>query len=537
MFWNIENPDNYILTDEIESIIYDENVRIDYFCKNYSIMSNTFKIVETASIKNNMNLNRIQLDKISEDNVINEKSKAQKSNQVNAIGDSELHQIDRQINKFFNEYKGLKPYLPDLNILKFDEGDVKLRQEHQKKLESLENSFIMFILILLFYIFTIIFILASRDLKSDYNTKRTLEDMFDAESIHSEKDLYTYLVRKIGARFMNFDNVKNLDEYYWPEEAVFDTKFTFGTEEWGPEADTKEIASQLKNERKTVGRFKLASTIHMVINKVNTKQCLEGSTFSEYFSANETCYHAFYDASTKSTSIIDVSETLKKTLTDSSYRSPIDIAELSTYKTSAEAGINYEIQGMMGNYSGDGYHIDFDPKMDFFEFFSQMSALFPIKHYDSDYNYNPEFSGIVKNKEEFFLTNKSTRAISVFFNIYLESEDLFSLVKMVVEFSPMGYVSTTIIEKSNFVPNLFKGSYVGLEIVRIIIMLLFVYFAAYEIYRKIRVKEHWSKVVSSDTMITALLLIFFVYSFVIKINYLNTESTEIFKTDSFYVNN
>ena len=146
-FWGIPKEKEYLLTDDFEAIIYDEEMEVDEFLRSYSVRFQTFRLISTSFLKTRTKLVLAQEDTLEKNNLFESKFKKvlKKSGQ-----ESSLHYV----NEFTNEFTGLKPY-----FLKKDENAVeKDLLESKKQARELDTSFIMFALSIIFMSFTIAFI-------------------------------------------------------------------------------------------------------------------------------------------------------------------------------------------------------------------------------------------------------------------------------------------------------------------------------------------------------------------------------------------
>ena len=146
-FFRIENPNDYLLTDDSEAILYNEDLEIDEYMKYYSVRLNVFRLVSSLLLRARSKIIPIQENKLKEMNTFKSKSRNEVKNTGQGTG-------SQYLNEFINDYSGFKPYIlrKDDTIPEKEPGEIKAQAK------ELDTSFIMLLLTIVFMAFTIFFI-------------------------------------------------------------------------------------------------------------------------------------------------------------------------------------------------------------------------------------------------------------------------------------------------------------------------------------------------------------------------------------------
>ncbi len=155
------------MTENTEILIYDEEISIDYYLRNYSVSINIFKLVNITFIKTRNTLSSAQTQSIREGNrfLLSEDKRAEEE-----LGfmnhDNNIKLIKQETKGFFQDYPGLKIYM-------LNEKEAKLfnPQTALQKQTSMGNSFLMLLILITLFVFTIMFFFQVRDI-SRVNTNR-----------------------------------------------------------------------------------------------------------------------------------------------------------------------------------------------------------------------------------------------------------------------------------------------------------------------------------------------------------------------------
>ncbi len=376
-FWNIDNPNEYLITDESESIIYNEDMAINNYMRNYSVRSNLLRLIKTNILNSRIKITPLQDSRIKDLNQFESKSKGDKK----FIGSSSSTQI---INEFINYYTGLKPYYSETK--KGEEKNEKISNSVQPK--DLDTSLIMLLLILLFFFLTIFVIYRNEnDILQNKRKIDYLTFLFDNSKVTSPFALANYLLDKIFGQILKNRSINNNIN----NEPIYDID-NFKLYEWLYNNENVKLSECIiknciiKNENETYyldsdkftncskkkyinadGIISLSS-VHIVIEKVKKKKCYSGRSVKKINEENFSCYEVDYesgnklkddlkfDVSTKNLS--DIDNDLSQKLYDNIIKS------FENYKSNKKANVKYSIHSLGGDFNGDGYHADFPLRND-----------------------------------------------------------------------------------------------------------------------------------------------------------------------------
>lgn len=369
-FWNIGNPNEYLLTDESESIIYNEDMPINNYMRNYSVRSNLLRLIKTSILNSRIKITPLQDSRIKELNNFESKSKGDKK----IIGSSSSTQI---INEFINYYTGLKPYYSEKK--KDEKKSQKINNSVLPK--NLDTSLIMLLLVLLFFFLTIFVIYRKEnDILQDKRKIDYLTFLFDNSNVTSEFELANYLIDKIFGQVL-----KNRNENINPaDQCIYDID-NFTLFKWlHDNLDTVSLSQCLYNETISnnsdsyclnISNFTKCSkekyinaegiislsSVHVVLEKVKEKKCAGRSVGK--INDNFKCYEVNYKKGNKlktqlqysniTNNISDIDNTLSQELFKNITNS------FQNFQSSKKANVKYSIHTLGGDFNGDGYHADF----------------------------------------------------------------------------------------------------------------------------------------------------------------------------------
>ena len=371
-FWNIDNPNEYLLTDESESIIYNEEMAINNFMRNYSVRSNLLKLIKINILNSRIKITPLQDSRIQELNLFESKSKGDKK----IVGSSSSTQI---INEFINYYSGLKPYYSE----KKKGGDKNEKISNSVQPKDLDTSLIMFLLILLFFIFTIVVIYRNEnDILQDKRKIDYLTFLFDNSKVTSPFALANYLLDSIFGQVLK--NKKNDTNKF-----ICD-RDNFTLYEWLYKSDNKELSQCLSKDYIHINNNKYClntsefiecskdkyinaegiislSSVHVVIEKVKEKKCYSGRSV-ERINENSKCYEVDYEKGKKrkedlnytdiSKNSLDIDNDLSKELYENIINS------FKHFQSNKKTNVKYSKHTLGGDFNGDGYHADFPLRND-----------------------------------------------------------------------------------------------------------------------------------------------------------------------------
>ena len=378
-FWNIDNPNEYLITDESESIIYNEDMAINNYMRNYSVRSNLLRLIKTNILNSRIKITPLQDSRIKDLNQFESKSKGDKK----FIGSSSSTQI---INEFINYYTGLKPYYSETK--KGEEKNEKISNSVQPK--DLDTSLIMLLLILLFFFLTIFVIYRNEnDILQDKRKIDYLTFLFDNSKVTSPFALANYLLDKIFGQIIknrrinnntNKDSIEDRDNftlYEW----LYNNSENLKLSECIIKGDTIDINENdkyylnitnftdcAKDKYINADGIISLSSVHIVIEKVKKKKCYSGRSVKKINEENFSCYEVDYESGNKlkddlnfddfTKNLSDIDNDLSQKLYDNIIKS------FENYKSNKKANVKYSIHSLGGDFNGDGYHADFPLRND-----------------------------------------------------------------------------------------------------------------------------------------------------------------------------
>lgn len=241
-YFGIENPNDYLLTDDTEAILYDEDFKIDDYMKFYSVRINILRLMSAVLLRARAKIIPLQEDRLKETNLFKSKLR----NEVKKSGHGSGGQY---INEFINYYLGYKPYfLQEENIVEKDSSEVK------SEAKELDTSFIMLALTLVLMAITLAFI------------------------YRSEKDI-----------LLDNKKIVNLQEQFQPSYK----SYTF-------DAIQYEIAQKIGKLKNEIKGFVLVSSFHIIVEKV--KECdLSSEKLLFDLIKDSKCYEPYYNRKNKKT--------------------------------------------------------------------------------------------------------------------------------------------------------------------------------------------------------------------------------------------
>jgi hypothetical protein len=275
-FYGIEKPSDYIITDEVDSIIIQNEMKINFYLKDYSIYSNNFKLISIDELKNKENLNIKQENKIMQDNkLIGVKGAVQVS--ANPKYDTTLGKTKA----FFNEYSGMKNFLL---LEKTDENSIN-KKDSNSFVQKLDTSIVMMIFLIMYFAITFLFIY-QRVIKANYTKYEFLKVLYKIDEIKDNSSLFKFISNRVllpyykSLNYKNNPNMNNSDSYDEYNEDLIDM---FG------KLKIDDIITYDKDEKKKINRtamdtylfdnteniifFTFASNIRIIASKTIQKNC------------------------------------------------------------------------------------------------------------------------------------------------------------------------------------------------------------------------------------------------------------------------
>lgn len=164
-----DESEDYLLTDDTEAILYDEDLKIDDFMKYYSVRINILRLMSATLLKARVKIIPLQEDRLKETNTFKSKLRNEVKKSGNGSG-------SQHTNEFINYFMGYKPYFlsQEENIVEKDSSEVK------SEAKELDTSFIMLALTILLMALTLAFIYRSeKDILLDYTKITNLKSEFE----------------------------------------------------------------------------------------------------------------------------------------------------------------------------------------------------------------------------------------------------------------------------------------------------------------------------------------------------------------------
>lgn len=331
-FFRIENPNDYLLTDDSEAILYNEDLEIDEYMKYYSVRLNVFRLVSSLLLRARSKIIPIQENKLKEMNTFKSKSR----NEVKKTGQGTGSQY---LNEFINDYSGFKPYIlrKDDTIPEKEPGEIKAQAK------ELDTSFIMLLLTIVFMAFTISFIYrGQKDVLLDNKKIESMKSIFDASEVGDIVSLGRYFVNKLVIPLAKNEklpiNTNYCDNLFGKIEKLNATNI-----------DNDGTITTPENE------FIKVSSLHVILARIPTKEC----QYSALLDGKVTdCYYSRYGGKIDENNFTDDE---LYTLNQSSIQDKIVEKiqkQMKQYKSSKKAKIKTNLDTLGGNFDGSGHHFD-----------------------------------------------------------------------------------------------------------------------------------------------------------------------------------
>jgi hypothetical protein len=293
-YWGLNDEKEYVITDDSESFIYNENQSINTFLENYSVSNNLFRLVSINTFKNRKKIFPIQEHRFRE-NKLSAKQKPREKKRYELTADSST----TEITKFYNEYAHIKPYL-----LLPDEKNIVRNIDPYAQARNIETSFWMLLLLLIFFALTIIFLFGTRDIELNKTRLDYLNSVFGNGNVHNYTTLFSYFFVNIGINLLNtkdsrkraseeklrndFNLINNLMNLY-PEGSFRSVNTTDNIEY----LDTSRLIEYMATI-KDAADYYLVSSVKIIYHKVKTENCSSNENIATILSSNDVCYSVYY---------------------------------------------------------------------------------------------------------------------------------------------------------------------------------------------------------------------------------------------------
>ena len=243
-YFGIENINDYLLTDDTEAILYDEELKIDDYMKFYSVRINILRLMSITLLRARAKIIPLQEDRLKETNTFKSKLR----NEVKKSGHGSGSQYT---NEFINYFMGYKPYFlsQEENIVEKDSSEVK------SEAKDLDTSFIMFALTIVLMALTLAFI------------------------YRSEKDV-----------LLDNKKITNLQSQFEPSATLFDEL-------------QSDFESKIVILKRRVKGFIPVSSFHIIVEKVKTCTLNNEKLFADLIK-DSICYEPYYSYKNKKKDIL-----------------------------------------------------------------------------------------------------------------------------------------------------------------------------------------------------------------------------------------
>jgi hypothetical protein len=332
-FWGINDYNEYVICDDYENLIYNENLYINSYITEYSISSNNFRLVALNTIKSRKKFTPLQEIRMKEENKLISKQKTVQRLNYEYTTDTSV----TKIRDFFSKYLGLKPYL--LQVEEKEGSEKKLTPHQQAK--NIETSFWMLFILLIFFFLTIMFIYNTRDVSLNNLRIKYVRDLFDNSEVRDFTSLYQYLVRKIGFAlvsntnntFVGYDSLNEIPSFNYNIRTAFDELlpdwYRFknitlkdsrtNTSKIYEVIDSAHLNTKVLDIKNSLD-FLLISSIKFIYNKVEPKgSCNKSPRFEDIITTADICYPEYYDNNVKVDTISSSANYLKDWKTYTQY--------------------------------------------------------------------------------------------------------------------------------------------------------------------------------------------------------------------------
>jgi hypothetical protein len=531
-YWNLE-PNEFILTDETESIIYNDNILINEFMKNYSVRSNIIRLIKINILKARIKILPSQEGRLKETNKLELKGKSE----VKRGGGGSFAQI---VSEFVKYYPNLKPYLLGKDPMDLDSENKDLRAK------DLDTSFYMLVLCLLLFIFSILQLqIPQNDITINNKEIGYLKNIYSIDALGGNKNnvafIFYYLFKCLRTvSHLHKEDYISLNDFEYPliNECLDFTKCknkTNETEKYDCIIDT------FKNCSEGI-ELNFLSSVHLIIEKVKEKECN-----AKMVERDKKCYHEkFTSGNENKNETLDekeieyfqylIKENPKNELLDEVYKN-------LKHKSSKKAKITLNYETDTGLHSGGGYHMDLGKnKYSIINFFCILSELIPI-NYGFSFCYSNNFVNEKKelNRDYYFLVSENVRSIIVLFNIiYSADYDQFANVLFHFDLTAAGGILNPIFRVNTFIPNVYKNKgKLIIDILRLIIFIIIIILYALEFkMNKQKINFNFFKkiLLSFHTLLLVLSFILYIGIFSLKLIYLTTDGKKYIeeKEESYY---
>jgi len=279
----------FILTDETESIIYNDKIPINDYMKAYSVRSNIIRLIKINILKARVKIIPSQESRLKETNKLELKGKSE----IKRGGGGTFSQI---LSEFINTYPNLKPYL-----LGKDPGESETdNKEIQAK--DLDTSFYMLVLCILLFVLTIIQVkIPQNDVIINNKEIGYLKDLFKLDYLGGKNNIiyiFFYLIKclRTVSSDSKIDNFLSKNEFQKSKLNLsnYNLNFSvcqkfFNSNDNNYNNDLYKCINEAFEEFSKGIELNFLSSVHLIIEKVNKKDCNDKMIDKLHISKNITC--------------------------------------------------------------------------------------------------------------------------------------------------------------------------------------------------------------------------------------------------------
>ena len=530
-YWNLD-MNEFILTDETESIIYNDKIPINEYMKNYSIRSNIIRLIKINILKARVKILPSQESRLKETNKLEIKGKGE----IKRGGGGTFTQI---VSEFINNYPNLKPYL-----LGKDPGESE-SDNKEVQAKDLDTSFYMLVLCFLLFILTLLQIqVPQNDVIINNKEIGYLKDLFKLDYLGGKNNiLYVFYyffkcLRTISSSNSTESNYINIKEFNKLINDDNNNNNQFDFSNCKQDEINEELYECINKEFEKMSKgveLNFLSSVHLIIEKVKNKKCNE--KMKQILGETYTCYYEFFThgKKDKDEKFFNRSDYISSLLNETNINNNLlkSLNENYEYKNSKESNIKLHYETLTGFHNGGGYHLDLPLGKNFtiLNFFCVLSELFPI-YYNITFCYDTENK--LKsdlNRDDFTLVNQNVRSIIILFNLIYSAEyNQMCNVLIHFDFTAAGAIINPVFRINTFIPNVYKNkSKLIIDILRLIIFLIIIVLYALEFkINKQKIDFNFLKklLVSFHTLLLVVGFILYIGIFIVKLMNLNENGNK-----------
>ena len=527
-YWNLD-MNEFILTDETESIIYNDKIPINEYMKNYSIRSNIIRLIKINILKARVKILPSQESRLKETNKLEIKGKGE----IKRGGGGTFTQI---VSEFINNYPNLKPYL-----LGKDPGESE-SDNKEVQAKDLDTSFYMLVLCFLLFILTLLQIqVPQNDVIINNKEIGYLKDLFNVDYLGGKNNilnLFYYIfkcLRTVSSSNSTESNYINNSEFNkYINEKNNNIQFDFSNCKNKINEELYECINKEFEKMSKGVELNFLSSVHLIIEKVEDKKCNE--KMKRILDETYTCYYEFFTngKKDKDEKFFNRSDYISSLLKGDNNKNLLkSLNESYQYKNSKESNIKLHYETLTGFHNGGGYHLDLPLGKNFtiLNFFCVLSELFPI-YYNITFCYDTEDKKKSDlNRDDFTLVNQNVRSIIILFNLIYSAEyNQMCNVLLHFDFTAAGAIINPVFRINTFIPNVYKNkSKLIIDILRLIIFIIIIVLYALEFkINKQKIDFHFLKklLVSFHTLLLVVGFILYIGIFIVKLMNLNDNGSK-----------